>query len=477
MAAQDGEVAVTGVTHRGELVRPGDLYAAMPGSKVHGVQFVEQARAAGAVAVLTDAAGAAQVRDLPTIVVDDPRAALGDVASHVYGEPTRRLTTIGVTGTAGKTSTAYLIEAGLRAAGQVTGLIGTVETRVGDLTVGSARTTPEATDLHALFAAGLERGVEAVVMEVSSHALELGRVNGVRFAAAGYTNFGMDHLDFHPDVEAYYAAKARLFDGRAATEILNLDDAQVMRLRKPASWTYSAAGADGADFRATGIAPDGYGQRFTATRRGVSVASGVGLPGRHNVANALLAIAALVAVGVDMAVAATAVAQAPGSPGRMERVEAPGDVLGVVDYAHKPDAMIEVLAALRTLAASRGGRVICVVGAGGDRDRGKRPLMGRAAASGADLVVITDDNPRTEDPAFIRSEVLAGTTGVTGGSAAVVEVDGRRDAIAYAVEHAKPGDVVALLGKGHETGQEIAGQVLPFDDRVELAAALRAAAS
>jgi UDP-N-acetylmuramoyl-L-alanyl-D-glutamate--2,6-diaminopimelate ligase len=175
-----------------------------------------------------------------------------------------------------------------------------------------------------------------------------------------------------------------------------------------------------------------------------------------------------------MAVAAKAVAEAPGSPGRMERVDAPGDVLGVVDYAHKPDAMVEVLAALRTLAASRGGRVLCVVGAGGDRDRGKRPLMGRAAAAGADLVVVTDDNPRTEDPAFIRSEVLAGTTGEP---ATVVEVDGRRAAIDYAVAQAKPGDVVALLGKGHERGQEIGGEVLPFDDRVELAAALRAAAA
>jgi UDP-N-acetylmuramoyl-L-alanyl-D-glutamate--2,6-diaminopimelate ligase len=477
MTAQDGEVAVTGVTHSGASVRPGDLYAALRGSKVHGVQFVEQARAAGAVAVLTDPVGAAQVRDLPTIVVDDPRAALGEVASHVYGEPTRRLTTIGITGTAGKTSTAYLVEAGLRAAGQVTGLIGTVETRLGDLVIDSARTTPEATDLHALFAAGLERGVEAVVMEVSSHALELGRVNGVRFAAAGYTNFGMDHLDFHPDVEAYFEAKARLFDGRAATEILNLDDAQVMRLHTPASWTYSAAGAPGADFRASDIVADGYGQHFTVHHRDAAVASGVGLPGRHNVANALLAIAALVAVGVELPVAAKAVAQAPGSPGRMERVDVPGDVLGVVDYAHKPDAMIEVLAALRTLAASRGGRVICVVGAGGDRDRGKRPLMGRAAAAGADVVVVTDDNPRTEDPAFIRSEVLAGASEVIGGAATVVEVDGRRAAIAYAVAQASPGDVVALLGKGHERGQEVGGEVLPFDDRVELAAALRAATS
>ncbi|GGM85296.1 UDP-N-acetylmuramoyl-L-alanyl-D-glutamate--2,6-diaminopimelate ligase [Dactylosporangium sucinum] len=468
-----GDVAVTGVTHSSSTVHPGDLYAALPGSRVHGAQFIPDAAARGAVAVLTDRAGAELAGDLPVIVADDPRAALGEIASKVYGEPSHRLTVLGITGTAGKTSTAYLIEAGLRAAGQVTGLIGTVETRLGDVVVESARTTPEATDLHALFAAALEHGVQSVVMEVSSHALELGRVGGVRFASAGYTNFGLDHLDFHPDVDAYFAAKARLFDGRAATEILNLDDAGVMRLRKPASWTYSAAGDPAADFRAEDVATDGYGQTFTVRHGERSAPSGVRLPGRHNVANALLAVASLVAVGVDLDVATAAVARAPGSPGRMEQVDAPGDVLGVVDYAHKPDAMVEVLAALRTLAAARGGRVICVVGAGGDRDRAKRPLMGRAAALGADLVIVTDDNPRTEDPARIRAELLAGTTD---GTAAVVEVDGRRAAIARAVEEAKPGDVVALLGKGHERGQEVNGEVLPFDDRVELAAALRKAA-
>jgi len=474
-----GDVAVTGVTHSSSAVRPGDLYAALPGSRAHGAQFIPEALQRGAVAVLTDPAGLRPDAGVPFIVVDKPRDVLGEVASKVYGDPTRRLTTIGITGTAGKTSTTYLIEAGLRAAGQVTGLIGTVETRLGDLTVESIRTTPEATDLHALFAAALERGVQSVAMEVSSHALEVGRVGGVRFAAAGFTNFGLDHLDFHPSVEDYFAAKARLFDGRAGVEILNLDDLSVMRLRKPESWTYSVAehSADAeaaADFSVSGVTTAGYGQAFDVHWRGRTARSGVQLPGRHNVANAVLAIAALVAVGVDLDVAARAVAAAPGSPGRMERVDAPGEVIGVVDYAHKPDAMVEVLKALRTLAASRGGRVICVVGAGGDRDRGKRPLMGRAAAQGADLVIVTDDNPRTEDPAAIRAEVLAGTAD---GPARVVEVGGRRDAIAYAVGEAKPGDVIALLGKGHERGQEVNGEVLPFDDRVELAAALREVAA
>ena len=477
LGAPDADASITGVTHSTASVRPGDLYAGLPGARVHGASFAAQAAAAGARAVLTDQAGLPFTRaaGLPAIVVDAPREALGPIASMVYGEPTRHLTVLGITGTAGKTSTVYLIEAGLRAAGHRTGLIGTVETRLGDLVIDSARTTPEATDLHALFAAALERGVDAVAMEVSSHALQLGRVGGVRFAAGGFTNLGLDHLDFHADMDEYFAAKAKLFDGRCGTEIVNLDDAAGRRLVKPATWTYSAAGDPRAGWRAVDVTPQGYGQRFTVLgphRRRAE--SGVLLPGRHNVANALLAIACLVAVGVDLDVAARAVAGAGGSPGRMERVDAPGPVVGVVDYAHKPDAIVEVLAALRALvgpadAAGARGRVICVVGAGGDRDKGKRPLMGEAAARGADLVIVTDDNPRTEDPAAIRADVLAGTSRA---GAEVVEVDGRRAAIEYAVRRAEPGDVIAVLGKGHERGQEVNGEVLPFDDRIELRDAL-----
>jgi UDP-N-acetylmuramoyl-L-alanyl-D-glutamate--2,6-diaminopimelate ligase len=406
-------------------------------------------------------------------VVDDPREALGTVAAAVYGDPTADLVVIGITGTAGKTSTAYLVESGLRAAGHVTGLIGTVETRLGDFVVESVRTTPEATDLHALLAAARERGVTAVVMEVSSHALAMGRVGGVRFAVGGYTNFGQDHLDFHADAEDYFAAKARLFDGRCDIEILNLDDPALRPLLKPATVTYSATGDPAADWRAYDVTGDGYAQRFTAHGPdGVAVATGVALPGRHNVANALLGLAALVAVGVDPATAAGGIAGCAGVPGRLELVPAPGPVLGVVDYAHKPDAIVAALTALRGQAAARGGRLICLIGAGGDRDKGKRPLMGAAAARGADLVLVTDDNPRTEDPAAIRREVLAGAR-EAGAAAQIEEVAGRRAAIDEAVRRAEPEDVIALLGKGHERGQEVAGETQPFDDRVELAAALR----
>jgi UDP-N-acetylmuramoyl-L-alanyl-D-glutamate--2,6-diaminopimelate ligase len=468
------DVAVTGVTLASDAVRPGDLFAALPGSRAHGARFVPAAVAAGAVAVLTDPAGAALITgtgpggQLPVLVVGDPRDALGELAAAVYGRPTEKLTVYGITGTAGKTSTAYLIESGLRAAGQATALIGTVETRLGSEVLDSVRTTPEASDLQALFAVAVERGVEAVAMEVSSHALTLGRVGGIRFAVGGYTNFGIDHLDFHASAEEYFAAKALLFDGRCAHEVLNFDDPALAPLRRPTTITYSAAGDPSATWRAGQVERAGYGQRFVAYGPGgVRVDAAVALPGRHNVANALLALASLAAAGVDPGVAAVGIAACPGVPGRLERVASPGPVLGVVDYAHKPDAIVAALAALRE---SIEGKLICVIGAGGDRDRTKRPLMGAAAARGADLVIVTDDNPRTEDPAGIRAEVLAGARAIVG--PVVLEVAGRRAAIAAAVGRAGPGDVVALLGKGHERGQEIAGETHPFDDRIELAHAL-----
>jgi UDP-N-acetylmuramoyl-L-alanyl-D-glutamate--2,6-diaminopimelate ligase len=465
-------VEVTGITHDSASVRPGDLYAGLPGTQRHGAQFAQRAVEAGAVAVLTDPAGVDLVpTSVPVIVVDDPRAVLGEVSSTVYGQPTARLKVIGITGTAGKTSTAYLVESGLAAAGLRTAMVGTVETRIPDLVVESVRTTPEATDLHALFAAALEQGAGAAVMEVSSHALTYGRVGGVRFEVGAWTNFGLDHLDFHTDVDDYFAAKARLFDGRCRVEILNVDDPAVRRLAKPGRLTYSVAGdtaGEQATWRAADISADGFAQRFTALGPdGIVVPAGVAMPGGHNVSNALLAIACLVASGVDPATAAAGVSACKGVPGRLELVDAPGPVLGVVDYAHKPDAIVAALAALRTLGR---GRLICVIGAGGDRDRGKRPFMGEAAARGADIVVVTDDNPRTEDPAMVRAAVRRGAEAVDGPT--VLEIPGRHEAIVDAVGLAQPGDVVALLGKGHERGQETAEGTTPFDDRVELAQAL-----
>nr|WP_285660613.1 UDP-N-acetylmuramoyl-L-alanyl-D-glutamate--2,6-diaminopimelate ligase [Actinorhabdospora filicis] len=469
-AVVSGDADVTGVTLASQEVRPGDLYAALPGARRHGAEFIAAAKAAGAVAVLTDERGgeeAARV-GLPAIVVPDPRGVLGGVAATVYGNPTERLRVIGVTGTNGKTSTAYLIESGLIAAGRVTGMIGTVATRVGDEVLASVRTTPEAPDLQGLFAYALERGVTDVVMEVSSHALAQGRVDGTTFAVGGFTMFGVDHLDFHDGMDEYFAAKAMLFDGRCRAEVVNADDEWARRLLKPSTVTYSMLDA-GAAWFAAGVLGEGFDQTFTVRGPGLELPGAVRLPGRHNVANALLAIAALTEVGVDPAVAVAGVAACPGVPGRMEKV-GDGRVLGVVDYAHKPDAIVAVLAALRDITP---GRLIAVIGAGGDRDQGKRVLMGEAAARGADLVIVTDDNPRTEDPASIRAMVIDGVTAADGGQYA--ELGGRAEAIAEAVSRARAGDTVAVLGKGHEQGQEIDGRVVPFDDRLVLGAALEAA--
>jgi UDP-N-acetylmuramoyl-L-alanyl-D-glutamate--2,6-diaminopimelate ligase len=466
---------VTGVTLASGEVRGGDLYAALPGSRTHGARFAADAARRGAVAVLTDPTGreTAAATGLPVCVVDDPRAVLGLVADRVYGEPSRQLTVLGITGTNGKTTTAYLVEAGLAAAGLGTGLIGTVQTRTRgraadgtptETAFPSVRTTPEAPALQALLATMAGSGVSAVVMEVSSHALVLGRVGGVRFAAAGFTNLGRDHLDFHGDLEEYFQAKALLFDGRAEREVVTVDDDAGRRLAglRPDAGTVSVSGP--ADWQATDVAPaaDG-GSTFTVTGPGGrSWPARLRLPGRFNVANAVLAVALLDAVGVPVE---TALAGIAGTvvPGRMEPVEAGQPFVAVVDYAHTPDAVATALAALR---GATQGRLITVLGCGGDRDPGKRPGMGAAAAEGSDVLVVTDDNPRSEDPAVIRAAMLAGVQDVPRDRRAEVhEIAGRRNALAAGVSLARPGDVLLVAGKGHETGQEIAGTVHPFDDR------------
>jgi UDP-N-acetylmuramoyl-L-alanyl-D-glutamate--2,6-diaminopimelate ligase len=473
---------IRGVTLASGEVQPGDLYAALPGARTHGGQYVQDAVARGAVAVLTDPAGSASAAaaGLPVCVVEDPRAVLGQVADRVYGEPSHRLSVLGITGTNGKTTTAYLVEAGLAAAGLGTGLIGTVQTRTrgrdaaGEPTVTafpSVRTTPEAPALHALLATMAESGVSAVVMEVSSHALVMGRVGAVRFAAAGFTNLGRDHLDFHRDLEEYFSAKAMLFDGRAAAEVVDVDDAHGRRLLdrpgRPRPVTVSSTEGTAADWVASDVAAaPGGGSTFTLHGpAGRTWPARLRLPGRFNVANAVLAVALLDAVGVPVETALSGLAETV-VPGRMEPVECGQSFVAVVDYAHTPDAVATALAALRGATA---GRLITVLGCGGDRDPGKRAAMGAAAADGSDVLVVTDDNPRSEDPAAIRAAMLAGVEGVpVERRAEVHEVAGRRNALATAVTLARPGDTLLVAGKGHETGQEVAGTVHPFDDRAVL---------
>ncbi|WP_448623857.1 UDP-N-acetylmuramoyl-L-alanyl-D-glutamate--2,6-diaminopimelate ligase [Geodermatophilus sp. URMC 64] len=478
VGGDEAGTAVRGVTLASAEVRPGDLYAALPGARTHGVRYLPDAVARGAVAVLTDPTGRdeALASGLPVCVVDDPRAVLGDVAARVYGDPGSRLTVIGITGTNGKTTTSYLVEAGFAAAGRDTGLIGTVQTRTRSgkavTALPSVRTTPEAPVLHALLASMVEAGVTAVVMEVSSHALVQGRVGGLRFAAAGFTNLSQDHLDFHGDLEAYFRAKALLFDGRAAVEVVDVDDAYGRRLVKAGTVTVSGTGAD-ADWTATDVAtaPDG-GSTFTLRGPGGRTwPARLRLPGAFNVANAVLAVALLDAVGIDPGTALDGLAGTV-VPGRTEPVDAGQPFVAVVDYAHTPEAVRTALDALR---AAGSGRLITVLGCGGDRDPGKRAGMGAAAAEGSDVLVVTDDNPRSEDPAAIRAAMLAGTREVPQEKRAeVLEVGDRRAAIAAAVGLARPGDTVLVAGKGHESGQEVAGEVTPFDDREVLREALSA---
>jgi UDP-N-acetylmuramoyl-L-alanyl-D-glutamate--2,6-diaminopimelate ligase len=478
----DGRVAVpdvpiTGVTLRGEDVAPGDLFAALPGSVTHGARYAGDAIERGAVAVLTDAAGVAEMgpQTVPTLVHPAPRSVLGGLAATVYGNPSEKMTIVGITGTSGKTTTTYMVESGLRAARRIPGLIGTVGIRIDGADIPSALTTPEAPALQAMLASMSERGVDTVVMEVSSHALTLGRVDGTAFAVGGFTNLSRDHLDFHPTMSDYFEAKALLFDPdsalRARTAVVCIDDdaGRAMAARAGDAITVSAADQP-ADWRAIDVAPMGAGgQEFTVVDpAGVHHRVGIRLPGLYNVANCLVALAILDTVGVPVEQASRGLLETR-VPGRLEEIDCGQDFLALVDYAHKPGALRAVLTTL--LQPDR--RLAVVFGAGGERDPGKRRPMGEIAAELADLVVVTDDNPRGEDPAAIRREILAGAAEGRG-VAQVVEIADRRAAIRHAVAWAGPGDVVLIAGKGHETGQRSGDQTRPFDDRVELARALEA---
>jgi UDP-N-acetylmuramoyl-L-alanyl-D-glutamate--2,6-diaminopimelate ligase len=451
-------------------VQPGDLYAALPGSRHHGAEFCEQAAAAGAVAVLTDPAGRDRAirSGLPVFVVSEPRARLGEVASWIYGNPSGRLLLIGVTGTSGKTTSSYLIESAFSHAGHLTGLIGGVETRIGGQVEPSKMTTPEATELQALLAVMAERRVTAAAMEVSSHALALGRVAGTSYEVAVFTNLSQDHLDFHPDMESYFDAKAALFTPRyAKSGVVNLDDEYgrllIGRAQIPVT-TFSAIGRSTADWRAADVRCGADGSTFCVIGPGgVEADASTALAGPFNVANALGAIVALVEVGVGLETAVAGVAACPGVPGRLERVESGRDLTVLVDYSHKPGAVKAVLSALRPVTP---GNLRIVLGCGGDRDKGKRPLMGAAAANLADVAIFTSDNPRSEDPLEILAEMLAGALTVPAADRAhvIIEPD-RAAAIATAISGAGKGDVVLIAGKGHERGQYAGGEVTPFDDR------------
>lgn len=492
VASGNDAAAVSSVVSDNRLATRGDLFVALPGATVHGARFADDAVARGATAVLTDEDGAAALAgaldaEVPVLVVADPRAVLGHVAAWVFGSPADHLATFGVTGTNGKTTVTFQLDAMMRALGFTSGLIGTVEMRSGDRVLPSKLTTPEAADLQALLAAMREDGVRTLAMEVSSHALALHRVDGVRYGVAGFTNLSTDHLDFHGTMEAYFLAKAQLFTPEHARRaVVTVDDEWGERL---AAWTELPVvtvrtlalrdGAREADWVVSGVEPHGTGTAFTITHTdGRSLRTSVNLPGYFNVSNAALALVMVLEGGVSLADLQEALDAAGGIvplvPGRMEVVDpgtpGSGQPRVIVDFAHNTEALELALDALR---GTTRGRLVVVFGAAGDRDKGKRPRMGAAAVGRADVVVVTDDDPHGEDPAQIRAAVLAGAQEAAHGRRVVVrEIADRAEAIAAAIAEADEDDTILVAGRGHETVQEVAGVDHALDDRVEARAAL-----
>jgi UDP-N-acetylmuramoyl-L-alanyl-D-glutamate--2,6-diaminopimelate ligase len=480
------DVEIADLAYDSRKVGPGTLFFCVPGEKVDGHEFGRRAVEAGAAGLVVE-------RELevgvPQVVVGDAREAMAPVAAAFWGDPTAQLRVVGVTGTNGKTTTAFLVREILEGAGISCGLLGTVKQVVAGVEEAVERTTPEAIDLQATFKRMLDGGDRACAMEVSSHAMALHRADAIHFELALFTNLTQDHLDFHADMEEYFGAKRKLFEAGPGTAIVNVDDPYGRRLAEEFDClTFSAEGAE-ADYSAREVSFDAAGAELvidlpasgsTGLRRPNSgrlrpvdprsrgeIAVRTGMPGHFNVANALGAFAVAVAMGVEVDVAAAGLARAGRVPGRFEPIDEGQGFAVLVDYAHTPDSLENVLRAARRLTA---GRLIAVFGAGGDRDRDKRPKMGRAGAELADLAVVTSDNPRSEDPEAIVAEVVAGA----GGAAELeVEVD-RRAAIALALGRAEPGDTVVIAGKGHEQGQEFeGGRKVPFDDREVARAELR----
>ena len=465
------KISITGVSIDSHQIETGDLFVAVAGAKVHGATYAGNAKLNGAVAVLTDEVGAALITDLPVLVVADPRATAGVISAWLHNEPMRDMFSVGVTGTNGKTTVTTLLHQIAMAAGRQSGLVGTVETRIGDEVVEALRTTPEAPELQSLAAVMRERHMRNLFMEVSSHAVSLNRIGGSHFDIAAFTNLSQDHLDFHGDMDSYFAAKAALFSYKYAdTAYINIDSTwakklletqelpvvSISRHMNSADWYFERIEV-GTNW--TTIAIRGTG--------GILIETNTKLVGDFNLDNLLMAIAICVTSGIDPIDIATITPSLIGAEGRLEKVDLGQSFTALVDYAHSPDSVKSVL---ETLRKSTTGKVIAVLGCGGDRDKGKRPLMGAALLAGSDIAIFTSDNPRSEDPTQIINEMVSGLTlPVT----SAIEVD-RKRAIEIAVAAAKPGDVVVLLGKGHEPGQEIAGVKHNFDDRLELAAAIEA---
>ncbi len=463
--AGDAEIEISALAYDSRRVREGTLFFCIPGYTTDGHDYARLAVQAGAGAVVVER----RLELEPHIVqaqVADVRAAMAHAAVRFFGDPTDELRVVGITGTNGKTTTAFLVRHILEHAGIQTGLLGTVKQVVGGVEEDVVRTTPEAVEMQATLRRMLDAGDRAAAIEVSSHALSLNRADGIRFAVAAFTNLTQDHLDFHKDMEEYFLAKRRLFQGaRAEHAVVNLDDAYGDKLATEFdATTFSAAGNERADYRALELAFDASGSRFRCVTPTSDVEVALPLPGRFNVENALCAFACTAALGIELDQIVAALTVAERVPGRFEPIDEGQPFAVLVDYAHTPDSLENVLIAARQITTPGSG-LICVFGCGGDRDRDKRPLMGEIAARLADVAIVTSDNPRTEDPLAIINEIRDGMIGPGAGAQIETEPD-RRAAIARAFALAAPGDTVVLAGKGHEQGQEFGhGRKNPFDDR------------
>jgi UDP-N-acetylmuramoyl-L-alanyl-D-glutamate--2,6-diaminopimelate ligase len=466
----DLKLNFTGVTSDSRSVASGDLFVALPGTNSHGASFVDAVKAGDAVAVLTDEAGAKLVgTKLPVIVVPNPRRILGDLCSWFYGSPSSSMQLIGITGTNGKTTTTTILNQILKSAGKSTGLIGTIGIEIGPEKLAASFTTPEASELQSLLATMRERHVSHVSMEVSSHALEALRIAGTKFNVVGFTNLTQDHLDFHGDMASYFAAKSKLFASEYSDlGFVNIDDAYGKKLHEASNISMVSLSREnrGAQWHFERIESTtrGYSAAIRGTG-GILIEGDFSLIGDHNLDNLLMAVAIATQLEIDPLVIGNSLSQITGAAGRLESIELGQKFLALIDYAHTPDAVTRILATLRK---SVSGRIIAVLGCGGDRDKSKRPIMGRELLEGSDLAIFTSDNPRSESPEDILTEM---TTGLKLKENSTTLVD-RREAIAFAVASALPGDCVVILGKGHESGQEISGKKLAFDDRIELARAI-----
>jgi len=463
------DLEITGVSNNSSLVEPGDIFLAYPGAKVHGATFTKDAMRKGALAVITDLEGAKLSTELPTIVVRNPRKTAGDLSAWFYSEPMRDIYSVGITGTNGKTTTTTLLHQIWMNSGSESGLIGTVGTRIGDEALSSTRTTPESCEIQSLIAVMRERHLRNVAMEISSHALSLDRIQGSHFNIVGFTNLTQDHLDFHGDMETYYLVKKKLFSFEFADlAVINIDSEYGARLANEIDIPFLSVSRDA-------TSADWHYESIVATKSGTDVSiRGIGgiliegtlpLHGDYNLDNALMAIAIAIQSGVNPVEISSLLSQLTGAQGRLERIDVGQDFLTFVDYAHTPDAVRRVLETCRAMTQ---GKVIGVLGCGGDRDPSKRPLMGTALVEGSDIAIFTSDNPRSENPETILLQMV-GTLKIAPPHTVISD---RRDAISQAIDFASGGDVVVVMGKGHETGQEISGVVLPFDDRLILASAI-----